>query len=294
MKLDKAPEKSSKPYLDTFSKVANLKVPDSPPPEKNEDEDLSKPGKFEHLMQAACSIKQTEMESRRRKFERMPAFLKAGVYYTTKLEATRKQSYYPRLFAFQLIMKSANQEYHTGNVSSACRKYEEAYSCWRYFSSNNPKWNTEGIDDTQLTEVEWEGANEQENEWIRQHKIQSLQNIVACLLKEENYADALPAANEVLRLDPNNKVALWRRAKAISMPVNASVEDYEDAIKDLQKINSREARIVKEIQRLRQQAQLNRKRERQTYGNMFFAKSKKAKDTAAALHSQTEGKATKE
>ena len=31
------------------------------------------------------------------------------------------------------------------------------------------------------------------------------------------------------------------------MPVNASVEDYEDAIKDLQKINSREARIVKEI-----------------------------------------------
>ena len=51
-------------------------------------------------MQAACSIKQTEMESRRRMFERLPAFLKAGVYYTTKLEAVRLQSYYPRLFAF--------------------------------------------------------------------------------------------------------------------------------------------------------------------------------------------------
>ena len=48
------------------------------------------------------------MQSRRRKFERLPAFLKAGVYYTTKLEATRKQTYYPRLFAFQLIMKAAN------------------------------------------------------------------------------------------------------------------------------------------------------------------------------------------
>lgn len=110
MKLDKEPEKSasSKPYLDPFSKVANLKVPDSPPPEKEAEEDLSKPGKFEHLMQAACSIKQTEMEARRRKFERLPAFLKAGVYYTTKLEATRKQSYYPRFFAFQLLMKSAN------------------------------------------------------------------------------------------------------------------------------------------------------------------------------------------
>ena len=100
MKIDKEPEKSTKPYLDPFSKVRDLKVPDSPPPEKTEEEDLSKPGKFEHLMQAACSIKQTEMEGRRRKFERLPAFLKAGVYYTTKLEATRKQSYYPRLFAF--------------------------------------------------------------------------------------------------------------------------------------------------------------------------------------------------
>ena len=90
MKLDKEPEVKGKPaYLNTFSKVADLKVPDSPPPEKNEEEDLSKPGKFESLMQAACSIKENEMQSRRRKFERLPAFLKAGVYYTTKLEATR-------------------------------------------------------------------------------------------------------------------------------------------------------------------------------------------------------------
>lgn len=61
MKLDKEPEGKGKPYLDPFSKVADLKVPDSPPPEKNDEEDLSKPGKFEHLMQAACSIKETEM-----------------------------------------------------------------------------------------------------------------------------------------------------------------------------------------------------------------------------------------
>jgi len=40
-------------------------------------------------MQAAVSIKQEEMVSRRRMFERLPAFLQAGVYYTTKLEAIR-------------------------------------------------------------------------------------------------------------------------------------------------------------------------------------------------------------
>ena len=79
-------------WQNTFSKVANLKVPDSPPPEKEEEDeaDLNKPNKFEFLMNAACSIKQKEMESKRLKFERLPAFLKAGVYYSTKLEATRK------------------------------------------------------------------------------------------------------------------------------------------------------------------------------------------------------------
>lgn len=209
-------------------------------------------------------------QSGRQKFERLPAFLKAGVYYTTKLEATRQQSYYPRLFAFQLTMKSANQEYHMGNVSAACRKYEEAYSCWRFFVSSNGA-GSDGIDDTQsnlkdykLTEVEWEGESLQENEWIKSHKIQSLQNIVACLLKDQNYADALPATDEILRLDPGNTTALFRRAKAISHPLNATVRDFEAAIAILQQIRHKDKRIVSEIERLSSQAKLNRQRERLT------------------------------
>jgi len=63
MKLDKEPEIKGIPaYLNTFSKVGKLEVPDSPPPEKEAEEeeaDLNKPSKFEHLMQAAVSIKQT-------------------------------------------------------------------------------------------------------------------------------------------------------------------------------------------------------------------------------------------
>jgi hypothetical protein len=62
MKLDREPEIKGIPaYLNTFSKVGKLEVPDSPPPEKiaEEEADINKPSKFEHLMQAACSIKQT-------------------------------------------------------------------------------------------------------------------------------------------------------------------------------------------------------------------------------------------
>lgn len=147
MKLDHRPSYETVPaHINTFSKVANLKLPDScgfcgkeylddtkfkeheeecRKEANKEDEDVTKPSKFEHLMKAACTIKQEEMESRRRKFEKLPAFLKAGVYYTTKLECTRKQDYYPRLFAYELLIKAANRDYYQGEVQSACRKYEE-------------------------------------------------------------------------------------------------------------------------------------------------------------------------
>ena len=92
MKLERKPSQELTPaHINTFSKKANLKIPDSPPPEE-EKEESPKPGqknKFEELMQAACHIKQNEMEARRKKFELLPAFLKAGVYYTTKLEGVR-------------------------------------------------------------------------------------------------------------------------------------------------------------------------------------------------------------
>lgn len=78
--------------------------------------------------------------------------------------------------------------------------------------------------------MQWQSPIEKENELVKQHKIQALQNILACNLKLKNYAEALPAADEILRLDPENWLALIRRAKAISMPNNASIADYKQAI----------------------------------------------------------------
>lgn len=181
MKLERRPSTDVTPaHVNIFSKKANLKIPDSPPPEEEKVES-PKPGqksKFEELMQAACHIKQNEMENRRRKFELLPSFLKAGVYYSTKLEGVRHQSisYYQRLFAFQLIMRGAEHEFLNKNFDSACRKYEEvskssvndifgqAYSIWRYFNSINPNWSTEGLDDTQIEEVDWQGQTDFERQ----------------------------------------------------------------------------------------------------------------------------------
>ena len=69
--------------ISRFSKLADYKVPDSPPPEKEpEDDDPNAPNKFDQLMKAACSIKTAQLEQQRKKFELLPTFLKSGVYYT--------------------------------------------------------------------------------------------------------------------------------------------------------------------------------------------------------------------
>ena len=74
-----------------------MKIPDSPPNEKADEVDESqlppgsKPGmsKFEQLMKAAVSIKSAQLDQKKKRFEKLPTFLKAGVYYSNKLENLR-------------------------------------------------------------------------------------------------------------------------------------------------------------------------------------------------------------
>ena len=112
----------------SFSKLDNFKAPDSPPPEpEKEDDDPNAPNKFDSLMRAACSIKTAQLEQQRRKFELLPKFLQAGVYYTHRHEVTRNQeSFDLKLYTFQLINKDANHEFAMGKYDRACRRYEEA------------------------------------------------------------------------------------------------------------------------------------------------------------------------
>lgn len=61
-------------------------------------------------------------------------------------------------------------------------------------------------------------------------------NIAACNIKTKDYETAVAACNEALKLDPYNVKALYRRARAVAMPINSSVEDFRNAITDLKRI----------------------------------------------------------
>ena len=67
-------------------------------------------------MKAACSIKTAQLEQQRKKFELLPMFLKAGVYYTQRHEVVRKQeNFHVKYFAYELLSSEANSEFAQGN-----------------------------------------------------------------------------------------------------------------------------------------------------------------------------------
>ncbi len=61
-------------------------------------------------------------------------------------------------------------------------------------------------------------------------------NIAACNIKGKDYESAVSACNEALKLDPYNVKALYRRARAVALPINSGVEDFREAMTDLKRI----------------------------------------------------------
>jgi tetratricopeptide (TPR) repeat protein len=67
--------------------------------------------------------------------------LKAGVYYTQKHEVIRIQKEFDvKLMVYELIKNDANSEFAQHQYDRACRKYEEALGCFRYYEATDPSW----------------------------------------------------------------------------------------------------------------------------------------------------------
>ena len=253
--------------INNFTKLADFDVPDSPPPE--EKVDPKEPNKFDQMMRAACSIKSAQLEQQRKKFELLPTFLKAGVYYTQKHEVLRRQENFDvKYFAYQLLKNDANSEFAQGHFDRACRKYEESLSVFRYFEATDASWQDKGIDDDKLHEVDYLGKSPEEQKAIRQIKLNTYLNISACNIKVKSYTEAVLACEEALKLDPTNLRALYRRARATSLPINAGVPDLRRAQNDLEQILRMHDEtsasldfVVKEQERVQQLIDINYKRE---------------------------------
>ena len=180
------------------------------------------------------------------------------------------------MFAFDIIKREANEEYLQANYDRACRKYEEALSIFRYFICFNPKWQEEGINDSQIQEYEDMGKTEYEKQEVRRMKILMFTNIAACNIKTKDFETARAACDEILKLEPYNIKALYRRARSMALPINSGVEDFRASLVDLKRlldIDPENMPAKREVKRLQRLIEINRKREKDTYGKMFFGEA---------------------
>jgi len=75
-----------------------------------------------------------------------------------------------------------------------------------------------------------------------------------------------------LKLDPYNIKGLYRRARAQALPINSGVEDFRKALVDLKRVlelDPNHGPVQREIRRLQNLIDINKKREQDTYGKMF-------------------------
>ena len=208
--------------------------------------------------------------------------MKAGVYYTQKHEVIRIQKQFDvKLMVYELIKNDANSEFAQRQYDRACRKYEEALGCFRYYEATDPSWQDKGIDDDKLREVDIIGDTPEQKKIIFDCKVSLFLNIAACNIKVKAFTEAVKACEEVLALDPDNLRAYYRRARATALPINAGVPDLRKAVTDLDKVlelaeaipNGKYNFVKKEKARVQNLIDVNFKREQDTYAKMFNPKT---------------------
>lgn len=155
----------------------------------------------DNILEHAMKLKSADMMSRRKKFESMPLFIKAGLYYINKYESVRLQSFPQRFCVAELLKQNGNALFKVQQYDKALREYEQALSIFRFIKNNNPNWRQEGLFDENLEYIDYQGSQEVENQQIVQLKLALYLNLSAAYIKLNDKFNSIEATNEAIKLD---------------------------------------------------------------------------------------------
>jgi len=187
-------------------------------------------------MKAACHIKSYQMSFDKQTFEKLPEFYKTGLYCCEMLNNVRIQK--------DFILKKSAFEVHKEIGIELLRKekYDDAnYSfckslcIFKYIKNKNKNWKNEGIKDEDLMYCEDKGSNPYEENEINKMKISALLNISLCDLNMEKFTEVRNACDEIIKLDPTNVKAYYRKAKSYLDCKSSLLNDYKAALEELNK-----------------------------------------------------------
>ncbi len=182
---------------------------------------------FDQLMKEAVALKSAQLSRYRPKFDSWPEFHQAGLYYSNSWESLRNAEL-PKLYeAFDEKKAAGVKLIEEGDMQKALYRFEEALCVFRWVESCKKNWKNEGIEDDDLTIHEAEVSIEA----VRTRVLSAYLNISLCCMRLEQHKDAVKACDEVLKIDPGNVKALYRKAVSLAEPSGSDIEDYKEAIK---------------------------------------------------------------
>ena len=228
---------------------------------------------FNNLLNQAAQIKSYQMSLERKQFDKLPEFYKEGLYNYSSLKNIYKQSYPIKKYTYESIKDKGIKHLNLKQYENALEQFIKCLCVFKYIKSSNTKWASgSGIKDSELTYIEDKGNNIQEQTEINLMIKNALLNISLIYLITKDYDNTRKACDEVLKLEPNNVKALYRKAKSYIDDPKSLIEQYNLAEKLLEqacKIKPDNLEIKNALENFSKKLNEDKTKEKKVYKNYY-------------------------
>ena len=228
---------------------------------------------FNNLLNQAAQIKSYQMSLERKQFDKLPEFYKEGLYNYSSLKNIYKQSYPIKKYTYESIKDKGIKHLNLKQYENALEQFIKCLCVFKYIKSSNTKWASgSGIKDSELTYIEDKGNNIQEQTEIKLMIKNALLNISLVYLITKDYDNTRKACDEVLKLEPNNVKALYRKAKSYIDDPKSLIEQYNLAEKLLEqacKIKPDNLEIKNALENFSKKLNEDKTKEKKVYKNYY-------------------------
>ena len=228
---------------------------------------------FNNLLNQAAQIKSYQMSLERKQFDKLPEFYKEGLYNYSSLKNIYNQSYKIKKYTYESIKYKGVKHLNLKQYDNALEQFIKCICVFKYIKCSNAKWASgSGIKDSELTYIEDKGNNIQEQTEIQLMIKNALLNISLVYLITKDYDNTRKACDEVLKLEPNNVKALYRKAKSYIDDPKSLIEQYNLAEKILEqahKIKPNNLEIKNTLENFSKKLSEDKTKEKKVYKNYY-------------------------
>ena len=228
---------------------------------------------FQNMLNQAAQIKSYQMSLERKQFDKLPDFYKEGLYNYSTLKNIYLQSHDIKKYTYEAIKHKGIFYLNLKQYENALEQFIKCLCVFKYIICSNPKWASgDGIKDSELKYVEDKGNNDSEKKEINLLIKSALLNISLVYFITKDYSNAIKACDEVLKLEPNNIKALYRKAKSYIDDPKSLMDEYilaEKLLEQAHKIKPNNIEIKNALEQFSKKLNDDKKKENRTYKNYY-------------------------